>query len=141
MPSIALALTDAEIMACLPVMQELRPHLTEAGFLTQIQRMQAGGFYLAALRAKGEVRAVAGFRLEERLVKGRLLYVDDLVTAADSRSLGYGKQLLSWLIAHARSQDCRQLQLDSGVHRFAAHRFYMREGMHISAHHFELMLE
>ncbi len=27
-----------------------------------------------------------------------------------------------------------KLQLDSGVQRFGAHRFYLREGFHISSH-------
>jgi hypothetical protein len=32
------------------------------------------------------------------------------------------------------------LDLDSGVTRFDAHRFYLRERMHIQSHHFALAL-
>ncbi|MGX1791676.1 hypothetical protein ACWIDW_01820 [Microbacterium sp. NPDC055312] len=35
---------------------------------------------------------------------------------------------------------CRQLDLDSGVQRFDAHRFYLRERMNIDAHHFSQYL-
>lgn len=36
----------------------------------------------------------------------------------------------------AERLDCTVLDLDSGVQRFDAHRFYTREKMNITAHHF-----
>jgi hypothetical protein len=39
---------------------------------------------------------------------------------------------------YALEQGCRQLELDSGVQRFGAHRFYLREGFDISSHHFSI---
>ncbi len=36
--------------------------------------------------------------------------------------------MISWLKSHARQLGCNQLHLDSGVQRFSAHRFYLREG-------------
>ncbi|MGC8539131.1 MAG: GNAT family N-acetyltransferase [Phycisphaerae bacterium] len=80
--------------------------------------------------------AVAGYRISESLSRGYHLYVDDLVTAEQVRSQGLGKLLLQWLIAEARREKCQHLVLDSGVQRFAAHRFYLRHGMSITAHHF-----
>jgi hypothetical protein len=44
------------------------------------------------------------------------------------------------LVAEARAAGCGELHLDSGVQRFAAHRFYLRERMEIMAHHFRLKL-
>jgi GNAT superfamily N-acetyltransferase len=85
--------------------------------------------------------AVAGYRLSESLVAGRNLYVDDLVSAETERSRGYGKLLLDWLKAEARAAGCSELHLDSGVQRHDAHRFYLRERMHISSYHFRLSLE
>ena len=95
---------------------------------------------LAALEVNGEVRATAGYRITDFLARGRNLYVDDLVTAESSRSSGYGKALLQWLIERARAERCVSFELDSGVQRHGAHRFYLREGMHISAYHFALAL-
>jgi GNAT superfamily N-acetyltransferase len=62
------------------------------------------------------------------------------VTRAADRSRGYGDQLLDWLVDHACGLGCDQLHLDSGVQRFAAHRFYLRNRMDITAHHFALKL-
>jgi hypothetical protein len=121
--SIHLAESDQEIAACFPVMRELRAHLVEAEFVAMVRRQQSGGYRLAYLRHSEQVRAVAGLRLLENLVSGRLLYVDDLVTSSTERSKGYSKTLL-----------------DSGVQRFDAHRFYLTNRMIISAHHFVLKL-
>jgi GNAT superfamily N-acetyltransferase len=83
---------------------------------------------------------VAGYRIYDLLFSGRTLYVDDLVTLAKDRSRGFGGQLVDWLIAEARREKCQELTLDSGVHRFEAHRFYLMKRMKISAHHFTLDL-
>ena len=84
----------------------------------------------------GEVKAVAGFRLSEALAWGKYMYIDDLVTASQARSKGYGGQLFDWLFEYAAAQGCEQIHLDSGVQRKDAHRFYEREGMTVSSLHF-----
>jgi GNAT superfamily N-acetyltransferase len=137
---IRLATTDDEVQRCFPVMQQLRTHLREQDFLATIRRQEAGGFRLAFLEDDGHVRAVAGFRVMDNLFSGRVLYVDDLVTDEAARSRGHGGALLAWLVDQARSADCRSLELDSGVQRFDAHRFYLTNRMAISAHHFRLVL-
>ena len=72
---------------------------------------------------------------------GLVLYVDDLVTDHTERSKGHGEALLHWLIAYARDQGWAAFELDSGVQRHDAHRFYLRHRLRISAHHFALDLQ
>jgi GNAT superfamily N-acetyltransferase len=137
----ALAVEDEEILSCYPVMAELRPHVTREEFLPRIRRqMEAAGYKLAYV-ADGEVKAVAGFRASECLAWGKFVYVDDLVSKEGERSKGYGGQLFDWLVEYARGEGCDQFHLDSGVHRFAAHRFYLTKRMFIEAHHFSLRLK
>ncbi len=138
---IALADTDAQIGACFAVMAQLRPHLAEADFVVRVRRMQAEGFRLAALSDGGQVRAVAGFRLQENLSAGRFLYVDDLVTDTWFRSQGCGARLIDWLCDYGRSHECTLLKLNSGVQRADAHRFYFARRMHIASYHFALPLK
>ncbi len=137
---ISLATSDAEIAACFPVMHELRPKPIESDFVARVRRQQKDGYQILRVLGAGGPVAVAGFRRTEGLAWGRYVYVDDLATLASERSRGHGKRLIAWLIAYAREHGCVQLHLDSGVQRFAAHRFYLREGMSITAHHFELEL-
>ena len=123
-------------------MRELRTHLRdEEEFVARVQRQCEQGYRLAFLETGGEVRAVAGFRVSENLAWGRFLYVDDLVTADAARSAGFGRALFDWLVTEARRANCAQLHLDSGVQRFAAHRFYLARRMEISSHHFALRLD
>jgi GNAT superfamily N-acetyltransferase len=134
------ALTDAEISATFPVMRQLRLHLVEDEYLRMIRRMQRSGYRLANATEDGRVRCVAGYRIVEFLAYGKFLYVDDLVTAEDARSGGYGRRMLDWLAGVAREEGAGSLQLDSGVQRHEAHRFYFREGMKISSYHFSVAL-
>jgi GNAT superfamily N-acetyltransferase len=132
--------TDGEILACYPVMAELRPHIVKQEFVTQVRRQQKNGYCLACLAEGEEIQAVVGFRISESLAWGRYLYVDDLVSRAPIRSQGYGHELFKWVVEFAKSEGCEALHLDSGVQNFAAHRFYLRNKMSISSHHFRLSL-
>ena len=135
------ALTKAEILRCFPVLRQLRTHFEdEQTFVAQVERQRADGYRIAFAEDEGAVRAVAGYRMSESLYAGRFCYVDDLVTDATGRSLGYGGALFDWLVAEARATGCEKLELDSGVQRFAAHRFYLAKRMTISSHHFSLEL-
>ena len=135
------AVTPESVARCFPVMRQLRTHFEdEKIFVEQVERQRRDGYRMAFLEDGQEVRAVAGYRLMESLFSGRFCYVDDLVTDATGRSLGYGGALLDWLAATARAAGCKKLELDSGVQRFAAHRFYLTKRMIISSHHFSLEL-
>ena len=139
---ISLAVDDREIEGCYPVMSELRPHVSAEEFLPRVSRqMEDAGYKLAYLSDGGEVKAVAGFRMSECLAWGKFVYVDDLVSKEGERSKGYGGELFDWLVVYAREQGCDQFHLDSGVQRFAAHRFYLNRRMAIEAHHFGLKLK
>ncbi len=137
--TITLAETDAAIACCYPVLAQLRQHIAEAAFVARVRRQQAGGYRLAAVESGGAVCAVGGFRFFECLAWGQICYVDDLVTTDGARSRGHGAALLTWIGARAREAGCAQLHLDSGVQRFAAHRFYLTQRMDIVAHHFGLI--
>jgi GNAT superfamily N-acetyltransferase len=140
MTRIALAREDDEIESCYPVMAELRPHVHPDEFLLRVKRqIEIAGYKLAYVMDE-EVKAVAGFRISECLAWGKFLYVDDLVSKSGERSKGYGGALLDWLIEYAKEERCEQFHLDSGVQRFAAHRFYLNKRMIIEAHHFGLKL-
>jgi GNAT superfamily N-acetyltransferase len=141
MAIIRLAQTDEQIQRCFPVMAELRPHLVAAEFIARVRQQHARhGYQLAFAEEDGAVKAVAGFRLAEFLAWGKTLYVDDLVTTSDARSRGHGQKLFDWLLAQARAQGCDEFHLDSGVQRFGAHRFYLRNRLEIRSHHFSMPL-
>ena len=100
--------------------------------------MEAGRFRLNP-RAENLRRLIES--IVEMLAHGRFLYVDDLVTLDAERSKGHGDALIDWLEAEARREGCRNLQLDSGTQRTAAHRFYFRKRMVVNSFHFWMALD
>jgi GNAT superfamily N-acetyltransferase len=132
---ISLAQTDAEIQACFPVFKVLRPHLSETDFLPQIHRQQSQGYQILTLAKDGTIKSAAGFRMAEFLAWGKVLYIDDLITLPQEKKRGYASALLDWLIAHAQSQQCDGLHLDSGYARHDAHRLYLNKGLQLGSHH------
>ncbi|HTL89787.1 MAG TPA: GNAT family N-acetyltransferase [Leptolyngbya sp.] len=137
---IQLAESDSQILKCFSTLSQLRPQLQQETFLDQVRRQQQGGYRLAFIDEEAQVIAVAGFRISERLACGRFMYVDDLIVDQTMRSQQYGQHLFDWLIHYATQHQCKALDLDSGVQRFEAHRFYLRQRMSISSHHFRLNL-
>lgn len=125
----------------LPVLQELRPELTAEQLDAVLAEGTPQGLRFTAAVDGGVVRAVAGWRVIANTHALRKLFVDDLSTADAHRSQGYGSALLGELTRRARDLGCRVIDLDSGVQRHDAHRFYLRERMHISSHHFTKSLD
>ncbi|MGW6685355.1 GNAT family N-acetyltransferase [Streptomyces sp. NPDC054961] len=124
----------------LPVLRELRPHLTEELFHDVYAEGHGQGLRFTAAYADGRCAGVAGWRVVVNTSNLRMLYVDDLVVADSTRSAGVGRRLVAHLEERARAAGCQWLDLDSGTHRTDAHRFYLRERMDIVAFHFAKQL-
>lgn len=135
-----LAETIEQLRLICPVLQQLRPQYSEEALLAQIQLQQEGGYRIAYVEDAQKVLSVAGFVMGQKLAWQKHIYVDDLITDESQRSLGAGKFLIDWLKQYGRQHGCKQLHLDSGVMRFPAHRFYLREGFDIRSHHFAVDL-
>jgi GNAT superfamily N-acetyltransferase len=137
---VELAPGDERLGSVFEVMKELRPHLDEDAFNRLVAAMHPDGYRLAAVFDGDECRACAGYRLMTNLISGHHMYVDDLVTAEQWRSHGYGRLLNEYLVGVAKRDGCTSVQLDSATHRREAHRFYFRERYTIQAFHFTRLL-
>ena len=133
---------ESDLRACFQVMHQLRPHLAdEDDFSARMHRMRSEGYRLLAAWRGDAALALAGYRLQENLVYGRFLYVDDLVTDAPARGGRWGARLLEALTTVATEAGCVCLVLDTGVSNARAQRFYFREGLMTSALRFHKRLE
>jgi GNAT superfamily N-acetyltransferase len=122
--------TDAEVAACFPVMALLRTHLTGPDELVaRVTRQRKAGYRILAAWHEDAPVALAGYRIEENLIHGRFIYVDDLVTAEHKRSGGLGALLLNAVVAEGRRLRCDRLVLDTALDNVQAHRFYYRQGL------------
>ena len=127
-----LAGSREQVAECFDIMKQLRPHLSENEFVERVQVQKKHGYQLLIARRDDKIIGVAGFVIGQKLAWGKHLYIDDLVTDESRRSAGAGKAMLAWLEEHGKEQQCEQMHLDSGVQRFAAHKFYLRENYTLS---------
>ncbi|MFJ4969650.1 GNAT family N-acetyltransferase [Streptomyces sp. NPDC088755] len=124
-----------------PLIRTLRPALTAAAFAAFVAEAYGQGLrFTVAYDATGRALGAATHRLLATS-RGRILFVDDLVTAPASRGQGVGAHLLAELERRARAAGCARLELDSGTANVHAHRFYHARRMTIGALHFGLDLD
>jgi GNAT superfamily N-acetyltransferase len=142
MSQILVAKAADEIISCFSVLQELRPKLMDMGqFVKQVQRQNRQGYVLVYMQEGDEVAACMGYRIFETLPWGKILYIDDLITRAKSRKKGWGNALLTYAIEQARETKCSEVHLDTGHHRYDAHRLYLNRGFTLNCHHLSLVLQ
>ena len=124
-------------------LRELRPDCapfaTPKAFDRWIDDVQrAEGYRIVASFAEGTRDAVAviGFRHQHSLAAGHYCYVEDVIALPEARKDGHAQALMEWVVADARQAGCARVDLNSGVGRQPAHRFYMNARFGISAFHF-----
>lgn len=117
------------------VHRQLRPQI-DADYAGAMQRIFADGGEMAVALNGERVAGVAVYRVFRNTHVGLRFYVDDLVTDEASRSMKIGHALLAWLEAEAKARGCPGIDLESGVQRTRAHRFYFREGFVIPSFSF-----
>ncbi len=125
--------SDADVAACWPVMRLLRPDLASAKtFADRVTRQRATGYRLSAVWEDDDVVAVAGWRVQENLLHGRHLFVDDLVATEARRGQGFGSVLLAALKVEGHVAGCDKLVLGTALDNVLAHQFYYRHGLLVS---------
>lgn len=130
-PALRHADSDADLLACWPVVQQLRPRLPSAeDFIARVHRMRADRYrILAAWQDRHTAVALGGYRLAENLIYGRYLYVDDLVTLDTARGARWGQALMDAMARIGEQEGCTCLVLDTGLSNALAQRFYFRQGL------------
>ncbi|MEU1228283.1 GNAT family N-acetyltransferase [Streptomyces sp. NPDC005828] len=127
--------TDVE-----PLIRALRPALSAEAFTAFAREAHGQGLvFTVAYDAADHALAAATHRVLATS-RGRVFFVDDLVTHPDRRGGGVGALLLEALKTRAREADCARVELDSGTTNQAAHRFYHSHRLTISALHFSAAL-
>ncbi|MEP1742544.1 MAG: GNAT family N-acetyltransferase [Kangiellaceae bacterium] len=137
---ISIAETDEEILSSYKVLSQLRPHISKDNFLKRVTSLVENCGYKLALLDDSGIKAAVGYRISDWLHTGKYLEIEDLVTSVEQRSCGYGSKLFDWTLEQAKTQGCNQVRLVSGVHREAAHKFYVEKGMVWEAKYFSINL-
>lgn len=120
---------------CYPIMKELRPHLSiEIFFSIYEQSHESDGYEMVAIEMDNEIIAVMGYRFLTDYVRGKHVYIDDLVSTEKVRSQGLGAELLKFAEDIARKNNCKTLRLCTGIENERGVQFYDRNGWTKRAH-------
>lgn len=128
-------LDAVRLAAAEAVHRQLRPQIPQ-DYVGAMQGIFADGGEMAVAVDGARVAGVAVFRLFRNTHVGLRCYVDDLVTDETRRSTGVGHALIAWIEVEAKARGCPGVDLESGVQRAGAHRFYFREGFNIPSFSF-----
>jgi GNAT superfamily N-acetyltransferase/uncharacterized damage-inducible protein DinB len=136
-PRVITAITQKDIQLCEAVILELRPHLKDSNLWEQYRKQLDENYQILYVCKDEKAMAFIGYRTLNMFYSGKTLYIDDLCTLPESRGKGYARLLLDKVFAIAKAANCNTISLDSGHHRYIAHRLYLNIGFDIVDHHFE----
>ncbi len=118
-----------QLEKCFLVLKELRPHLDKESYLNIYENAHRMDDYnIIAIEDNGNILALMGYRILYDFVRGRHLYIDDLITTELARSQGLGSELLSHAEFLAKELNCNSLRLSTGLENNKAMKFYERHG-------------
>lgn len=118
-----------DLERCYPVIKELRPHLSYEEYLNIYEQSQkSDGYELVAIEENHQILAVMGYRYLTDFVRGKHIYIDDLVSTEKARSKGLGAELLKFAEQIAVQNNCAGLRLCTGVENERGVSFYERNG-------------
>ena len=126
----------AEMLANLPLLQQLYPDMIKDAYEKMLHEMLPQGYHQVAIFDGKKCIGVSGFWINTKLYCGKYIEPDHVVIDKDYRSEGVGKLLCDWLAAEGLKRGCTTALLDAYVENHSAHRFYFREGYQIRGFHF-----
>ena len=110
-------------------MKELRPHLSYEEFVEIYEESnKANGYEIVAIESDGKILALMGYRFLSDYVRGKHVYIDDLVSTESARSQGLGAKLLAYADEIAKQNGCKSLRLCTGVENTRGSQFYEKNG-------------
>lgn len=98
-------------------------------------------FFTTTTTDKEEIVACCiGHLLKTPLRGGGVLLIQDLVAAPSGEEVRVGKELLAFVVYHAKQRGCSEVQLTSELSACEAHRFFIHQGMDIAGFSLRLLL-
>ena len=88
-------------------------------------------------RENGQLLAVSGTWITERIYSGKQLEIDHFVVNPQFRSQGIGKAFIQEIEKLAIKNDCLKMELNAYVNNSGAHKFYLNEGYRVLGFHFQ----
>jgi hypothetical protein len=126
-----------EIPQILPMIQELMGQQFSDEILTQrFSEMFDQNYECFKISSEGQTLGVFGLWFMTRHYAGRSCEPDHIFIREEFRGKGVGKKLFEFIYKYAAEKGCETSELNSYVHNFRSHKFYLNEGYEIRGYHF-----
>ena len=122
--------TQEDLKSFYPLLTELRTHLTYESFLDTYDHAHRNDHYeLVGFFEEDNLIGLLGYRILYDFVRGRHLYIDDLITRETVRSKGLGTKILEFAENKARVEKCTGgLRLCAALENIRGIKFYEKNG-------------
>ena len=114
-----------------PVLSQLRPELPLQQYLTIAAQMRERGYRVICLLVDEKIVSYCGFSFTTDLMRGKYLWIYDLVTDEQNRGKGYGGKLLEHIEGIAKDGGASCVALS--VFRELAHKFYKKSDYQVKS--------
>lgn len=126
---------DMELV--LPFVQELGENEIDEGLLrSRFSEMFDQNYECFAVYLKKELIGAFGLWFMTRHYAGRSCEPDHVYIKPEYQNKGFGKEIFEFIFSYAREKGCETSELNSYVHNFRSHKFYMNHGYVIKGYHF-----
>jgi len=126
-----------DIFSIIPLLRVLNTKIPEQTLRQRLSEMVAQGYKCAGLYDDDKLIGICGLWILTKYYVGKHFEPDNMVILDEYRSKGLGKQLMAWVYAYAKSQDCIASELNCYLSNERGHTFWEKEGYKIIAHHYQ----
>lgn len=126
-----------DLHTVIPFISELGEYKTETDVLEKrLGEMFDQNYECFGAFSSGELIGVFGLWFMTRHYAGRSCEPDHIFIKPSLQNRGIGKEIFDFIFSYAMDKGCETVELNSYVHNFRSHKFYMNHGFVIKGYHF-----
>lgn len=109
------------------LLSQLRSHIDLNTLCSRLEQMKKEGYQLWGYSKESNLIGLVSTRLYTDLVRGKHIYIDDLVVNSNYQSQGIGVILLNHVEEYAKNLSISSLRLSCAIENLRGKNFYLRE--------------
>lgn len=126
-----------ELHQIIPLMLEYGEYQTEESLLrSRFEEMLGQNYECFGVYLGEELIGVFGLWFMTRHYAGKSCEPDHVYLKPVYQNKGFGKEIFNFIFEYAMQRGCETAELNSYVHNFKSHKFYMNHGFVIKGYHF-----
>ena len=134
--------TVEDLKITYPIMKELRTYLSKDLFFQLYKTLsKESNYILVGIFENNHLAGFVGYRYTSDFIRGKHLYIDDLIIKKSLRSKGLGTKLLNFLVDESRKRGVHTIRLNTHKDNTRAINFYKDQGFENTSLSFELNID